>query len=30
MLHGYRMLNDWDTLVLIDEQYEAQSIILYG
>jgi hypothetical protein len=28
MLHGYRMLDDWDALVLIDELYEVQSIIL--
>ena len=28
MLHRYRMLDDWDALVLIDELYEVQSIIL--
>ena len=28
MLRGYRMLDDWDALVLVDELYEAQSIIL--
>ena len=28
MLRGYRMLDDWDALVLIDESYEAQAIVL--
>jgi hypothetical protein len=28
MLCGYRMLDDWDSLVLVDETYEGHSIIL--
>ena len=28
VLHGYRMLNDWNAFVLVDESYEAQSMIL--
>ena len=28
MLRKRRMLDDWDTLILVDEPYEAQSIIL--
>ena len=28
MLRGYRMLDDWDALVLVDETYEGHSIIL--
>ena len=28
MLHGYRILDDWDAFVSVDELYEVQSIIL--
>ena len=28
MLRGYRMFDDWDALVLVDETYEGRSIIL--
>ena len=28
MLHGYRMLDDWDEFLLVDELYEVQCIIL--
>jgi hypothetical protein len=30
MLHGYRMLNDCDALVLVNESYDAHLVILVG